>query len=94
MSSVFFAAEAIAVRSLGHLRAEHRVVLGERVVALDLEVGLAVPGDAVEEDRLLDRRDERVADAAEHGVVGPDRSGRTSRPRPAAACSGRGGARA
>ena len=64
--------EAIAVGPLGHLRPEHRVVLGERVVALHLELGAAVPGDAVEEDRLLDRRDERVADAAEHGVVGPD----------------------
>ena len=45
-------------------------MLGARVVALDLEGGLAVAGDAVEEDRLLDRRHERVADAAEHRVVG------------------------
>ena len=64
--------EAIAVWSLGHLGAEHRVVLGERVIALDLEFGPAVPGDAVEEDGLLDRGDQGVADAAEHGVVGPD----------------------
>ena len=38
-----------------HLRTEHRVVLGARVVALDLKGGLAVAGDAVEEDRLLGR---------------------------------------
>src|SRR5215204_6936827 len=64
--------EAIAVWSLGHLRTEHRIVLGKRVVPFDLEVGLAVPGDAVEEDRFLDRRDEGVPDATEHGVIGPD----------------------
>ena len=50
--------EAIAVRSLGHLRAEHCIVLGKGVVPFDLEVGLAVSGDAAEEDRFLDRRDE------------------------------------
>ena len=42
-SARFLRAEQIAVRPLGHLRAEHRVVLGQRVVALDLEVGLAEP---------------------------------------------------
>src|SRR5215208_3414645 len=41
--------EAIAVRSLGHLGAEHRIVLSERVVPFDLEAGLAAPGDAAEE---------------------------------------------
>src|SRR5215208_2145841 len=64
--------EAIAIRSLGHLRAEHRIVLGKRVVPFYLELGLAVPGDAVEEDSFLDRRDEGVPDATEHGVIGPD----------------------
>jgi hypothetical protein len=48
-------------------------VLGERLLALDLELGAAVAGGAMEEDRLLDRGHERVADAAEHRVVGPDR---------------------
>ena len=52
--------------------AEHRVVLGERVVALRLEVERRVAGDRVEEERLLDRRDERVADPAQHGVERPD----------------------
>ena len=47
-------------------------MLGEWVVPFDLEVGLTVPGEAVEEDRFLDRRDEGVPDAAEHGVIGPD----------------------
>ena len=51
---------------------EHRVVLGERVVALRLEVERRPAGDRVEEERLLDRRDERVADPAEHGVERPD----------------------
>src|SRR5829696_8304553 len=64
--------EAIAVWSLGHLWAEHRIVLGKRVVPFDLELGLAVPGDAVEEDSFLDRRDEGVPDATQHGVIGPD----------------------
>ncbi len=52
---------------------EHRVVLGQRRVALHLEVGLRPPRDPVEEDRLLHSRDQRVADAAEQGVVRPDR---------------------
>src|SRR5215216_6819097 len=64
--------EAIAIRSLGHLRAEHRIVLGKRVVPFYLELGLAVPGDAVEEDSFLDRRDKGMPDATEHGVIGPD----------------------
>src|SRR6266508_2267874 len=55
------------------LRPEHRVVLGQWVVALDLEGGLALAGDLVEEDGLLDRRDERVADSAQHRVVRPYR---------------------
>ena len=38
-----------------------------------LEVGLRAPRHGVEEDRLLDRGHERVADAAQHRVVGPDR---------------------
>src|SRR5439155_2730034 len=66
------AAEAIAVRSLGHLRPEHRVMLGEWLVALDLELGVAVPSKAVEEERLLDSRDERMTDAAQHRVIRPD----------------------
>jgi hypothetical protein len=52
---------------------EHRVVLGERVVALGLEVERSAARDRVEEERLLDGRDERVADPAEHRVEGPDR---------------------
>ena len=48
-------------------------MLGQRVLALDLEGRLRVAGDAVEEERLLDRRDERVADPAEQRVVRPDR---------------------
>jgi hypothetical protein len=42
---------------------------------LTWELGPAVPGDGVEEDRLLDGRRERVADPAEHGVVRPHGEG-------------------
>ena len=65
--------EQLAVGPARHLRAEHRVVLGERRVPLLLEVGLRAPRDGVEEDRLLDRRHERVTDPAQHRVVRPDR---------------------
>ena len=54
------------------LRSEHRVVLREGIVTLRLEVEWRPAGDGVEEERLLDRRDEREADPAEHGVEGPD----------------------
>ena len=47
-------------------------MLGEGVVALRLEVELRPAGGGVEEERLLDGRDERVADPTEHGVEGPD----------------------
>ena len=33
---------------------------------------MTVAGEIVEEQRLLDRRDQAVANAAQHGVVGPD----------------------
>ncbi len=66
------AAKTITVRPLGHLRAEHRIVLGKWVVTFDLKVGLTGSGDAVEEDGFLDRGDESVADAAEYRVVRPD----------------------
>src|SRR5919107_6190572 len=64
--------ETIALRALSHLRTEHRIVLGKGVVPFDLELGLAVPGDAVEVDSFLDRRDEGMPYATEHGVIGPD----------------------
>src|SRR6185503_16095005 len=65
--------ERVAVRALGDLWPEQRVVLGARVVPLHLEVRPAVPGHTVEEDRLLERGYERVPDPPEHRVVGPDR---------------------
>jgi hypothetical protein len=65
--------DRLAVRALGDLGPEDRVVLGERVLTLGLEVGLTRARDGVEEDRLFDRGDERVADAAEHRVIRPDR---------------------
>ncbi len=48
-------------------------MLGQTVLALDLEVRARGPGHPVEEDRLLDRRHERMADPPEQRVVGPDR---------------------
>src|SRR5262249_25669633 len=66
------ALDLLTISPRRHLRAEDRVVRGERVPALDLVVDLALPRDRVEEDRLFDGRDERVPDSAQHGVVGPD----------------------
>ena len=67
-----FSGDLLPVGSDGDLGAEHRIVLGQRVVSLDMEIGLAVAGDTVEIDGLLDGRDQRVADAAQHRVIGPD----------------------
>ena len=61
-----------SVRAVQHLGPQHRIILGERVAALDLEARLAVARQVVEEQCLLDRRDQAVADAAENRVVGPD----------------------
>ena len=55
------------------LRPEHRVVLGQRVLALDLEARLRAARDRMEEERLLDGAHERVADPAEQRVERPDR---------------------
>ena len=56
--------EGLPVRPGRHFRPERRVVLRQRVPTLDLEVRLARPRDRMEEDRLFDRRHERVADPA------------------------------
>ena len=66
-------AERLALEIVLDLGAEHRVVLGQGVVALRLEVERRVAHDRVEEERLLERGDERVADPAQHRVEGPDR---------------------
>src|SRR5215467_12191024 len=66
-------AENLALGSAEHLRPENRVVLRQWAAALELESGLRLPRDGVEEDRLLDRAHERVADAAEERVEGPHR---------------------
>ena len=42
------------------------------MVALEDELRLGVAGDAVEEDGFFDGRHQGVADAAQHGVEGPD----------------------
>jgi hypothetical protein len=55
-----------------HLRPQHGVVLGQRVRALQLVTRARLARDAVEEQRLLERGHERVANAADHRVVGPD----------------------
>ena len=60
------------VRAFQHFRAQHRVVLGERIPPLDLEPRLRRAGDGVEKDRLLDRRHQRMAHPAQHPVVRPD----------------------
>src|SRR5258708_22229144 len=48
-------------------------MLGERVVPLYLKAGLAAARDAMKEDRLLDRGDERVPYPGKPRVVWPDR---------------------
>ena len=67
------APERLPLEVVLDLGPEHRVVLGERVVALRLEVERRRAGDRVEEERLLDRRHERVTEPPEHRVVRPDR---------------------
>ncbi len=56
-----------------HLGADGGVVLGEGMIALDLELGLRGAGDGMEEERLLHRRDQCMAHTAQHGVIWPDR---------------------
>ena len=60
---------------LGDLGVENRVVLGEGILAFHLHPRRRLPGDRVEEDRLLDDRDEGVAGTADHRVVGPHDQG-------------------
>src|SRR3972149_3827905 len=62
----------MSVRAVQHFRPEDGVMLGERVVAFDLKIRLGAAGDAVEEDGLFDGRHERMANAAQHGVIRPD----------------------
>ena len=64
--------DELSVGTAADLRSERGVVLGQQIVALDLEPGAGVARDRVEEERLFERGNERVADAAEHGVVRPD----------------------
>ena len=68
-----FGREGPAVRRQLDFRAEDRIVLGEGLIALDMKMGLTVAHHAVKKDRLLQRADQGVADAALHGMVGPDR---------------------
>ena len=65
--------ERLPVRPALDFGPERRVVLRERARALHLEPCLAVAGRGVEEERLLDLAHERVPDAAEKRVEGPDR---------------------
>ncbi len=54
------------------LRPKGRVVLGKRARAFELERGLTLARDGMEEDRFLHCRDQRMADAAQDRVVRPD----------------------
>ena len=68
--------DQLTVGTVRHLGAEHRVVLGERVLALHLEVRLRVAGDRVEEDRLLDGGgDTRRGEGEDHGSAPDDEMG-------------------
>ena len=59
----------------GQLGPKRRVVLGQRMIAFDLERRLSAAHDVVKENGLLDGGDERVADASEHRVVRPHHEG-------------------
>ena len=63
--------DALVSRAECHLGAENRVVLSQWRPSLDLETGGRLAGDTMEEDGLVHRGDERVADAAQHGMVRP-----------------------
>ena len=66
------ASQRVAEMVLEHLRTECRIVLGEGVSALDLELGRVAASDSVEEDRLLDRAHERMPDSADESMKRPD----------------------
>ena len=55
-----------------HLRTDRRVILGQYCAALHLELRLAVAGNPMEKKRLFERRHQRVANAAQHRMIGPD----------------------
>jgi hypothetical protein len=62
----------LVVPPAADLGAEHGVRLRPRIVPLDLKGRRYLARDRVEEHRVLDRRHERMADAAQHRVVRPD----------------------
>ena len=64
-------AERRAVVGGRDLRRQHRVVLGERAAALDLDRRLRVARVGVEQPRLLDHADQRVPATAEQAVRRP-----------------------
>ena len=67
-----FAHQRPAAIILHHLRPQHRIVFGERVIAFDLNVRLALARDGMEEHRLFHGRHQRMTDAAQHGMIRPD----------------------
>ena len=63
----------LAVEAGEHLRPQDRIVLGQRVAALDLALGLRATHVRVEHAGLLDDADQRVPVGAEDAVRVPDR---------------------
>src|SRR5262245_42101977 len=63
--------ERRAVEARQHLGAQHRVVLGQRVAALDLAPRLRAAGEGVEQAGLVDDAGEGVAVGAEQAVRRP-----------------------
>lgn len=70
-----FLGDRLAIAAVEDFGTEDGVVFREGVVAFEFKAGLGAAGDAVEEGGGFKGGDEGVADAAEHGVVGPDGEG-------------------
>jgi hypothetical protein len=64
-------AKRLTHRTCQHFGTDDRIILGERLIALDLKFGWSV---AQWNGRrwLRPRRHQRVTNSAQHGVIGPD----------------------
>ena len=62
----------LAVPARQDFRVEHRIVLGQRVVALDLDAVFGRARVGVEQPRLVHHAGQHVAGAAQQAMLGPD----------------------
>ena len=75
---LIFPVNYVPIRPLQNFRLEDRIVFGERIIPLDLKIGLAMAGNAMEENRLFHGGYQSVANAAN----GISQRGRRSRKKP------------